>query len=374
MGGQGRRGSGLSRWASRPKEITTYALLIFRVYFEESCYTLLWRGTNTNRYMKLGLFHVPLLVCALLAKADWAPAQTFQFAGVRQLSNQEVVLTLTASPGRAYRIESALELSDWHGLYTFPTNNTASLQYTDSAAPYLQARYYRALRVEETNIISGDHLVTSDGEVIIQPRNHATFVMQWKGKMIYCDPAPTASYTGLPKADLILLTHNHSDHFSTATLDAVRGPGAAIVAPQTTYNSLNPAQRAIAVVLGYGASTNVQGLDVQALYAYNSYHSPPGFGNGYVLTIGSRRIYISGDTGNAPEIRALTNIDVAFICMNQPYTMTVSEATNVVRAIRPNVVYPYHYRDSNGATTNAATFKQWLGADLGIEVRLRSWY
>jgi L-ascorbate metabolism protein UlaG (beta-lactamase superfamily) len=93
-----------------------------------------------------------------------------------------------------------------------------------------------------------------------------------------------------------------------------------------------------------------------------------------VITLGGKRIYISGDTGNAPEIRALTNIDVAFVCINQPYTLTVSEATNVVRAIRPKVVYPYHYRDSDGSTANAAAFKQRLGTDLGIEVRLRKWY
>jgi L-ascorbate metabolism protein UlaG (beta-lactamase superfamily) len=311
---------------------------------------------------------------ALMAWVSWAPAQLFQFEGVRRLANQEIVLSLSAPPGRAYRIESALNLPEWRGLYTFPTNTTALLQFTDSAAPYLGARYYRAVRLEETNVVSGDHLVTGDGEVIIQPRNHATFVMQWKGRMIYCDPAATASYVGLPKADLILITHNHSDHFSTATVDAVRGPDAAIIGPQTVYASLTPAQRAIAIVLGYGASTNVQGLSVEAVYAYNSYHSPLGFGNGYVVTIGGSRIYISGDTGNAPEIRALTNVDVAFVCMNQPYTMTVAEATNAVRAIRPKVVYPYHYRDLSGATTNAATFKQWLGTDLGIEVRLRAWY
>src|SRR6185369_9130008 len=110
------------------------------------------------------------------------------------------------------------------------------------------------------------------------------------GKMIYCDPTPTASYAGLPKADVVLVTHNHTDHFNTATIDAVRGPNAWIIVPQTIYNSLSVAQRAIAIVLGYGASTNVHGLNVQAVYAYNSYHSPLGFANGYVLTIGGRRI------------------------------------------------------------------------------------
>jgi L-ascorbate metabolism protein UlaG (beta-lactamase superfamily) len=110
------------------------------------------------------------------------------------------------------------------------------------------------------------------------------------------------------------------------------------------------------------------------VYAFNSNHSPLGFGNGYVLTIADKRIYISGDTGDAPEIRALTNIDVAFLCMNIPFTMTAKDATNAVRAMRPKVVYPYHYRDQSNAITNAATFKKWLGTDLGIEVRLRAWY
>jgi L-ascorbate metabolism protein UlaG (beta-lactamase superfamily) len=83
---------------------------------------------------------------------------------------------------------------------------------------------------------------------------------------------------------------------------------------------------------------------------------------------------VSGDTGNTAEVRALQNIDVAFVCMNQPFTMTINEATNAVRAFRPKVVYPYHYRDQSGATTNAASFKQQLGTDSGIEVRLRKWY
>jgi L-ascorbate metabolism protein UlaG (beta-lactamase superfamily) len=93
-----------------------------------------------------------------------------------------------------------------------------------------------------------------------------------------------------------------------------------------------------------------------------------------VLTLGDKRIYASGDTDNAPEIRALPNIDVAFLCMNTPFTMLTTDATNAVRAMRPEVVYPYHYRNQDGTTGNAALFKQQLGSDLGIEVRLRKWY
>ena len=114
------------------------------------------------------------------------------------------------------------------------------------------------------------------------------------------------------------------------------------------------------------------GVNIQAVAAYNANHTR-GACNGYVLTIGGKRIYISGDTGDQPEIRALPNIDTAFLCMNLPFTMSVTNATNCIRAMQPKVVYPYHYNE-NGVRTNAETFKRWLGTDLGIEVRLRKWY
>jgi len=301
-------------------------------------------------------------------------AQSLEFTSVQRLANHEVALALTAPVGRAYRIESSTNATDWNGLVTFATNISSTLLHTDSAAPYLPTRYYRATQLTGTDLVAGDHLATTNGDVIIQPRNHATFVMQWNGIMIYNDPVSAATYTGLPKADLILLSHTHSDHFSTATIDAVRGPAARIIASQTGYNSMTAPQKAITVVLGYGQSTNILGLNVEAVYAFNSNHSPLGFGNGYVLSIGGKRVYISGDTGDDLQIRSLPDIDVAFLCMNQPYTMTVNAATNCIRAMQPKVVYPYHYRDQNGSTANAATFKQWLGTDLGIEVRLRNWY
>jgi len=255
-----------------------------------------------------------------------------------------------------------------------PASTATSLQYTDSAAPFLSARYYRGQMVSGTNVFTGDHLNTTNGDVIIQPRFHATCVLNWNGLMIYCDPDDSATYGGLAKADLILVSHSHSDHLSVATIDSVRGPNAVIIAPADVYNNyLNTGQKSITRVLGYGGSTNVFGLLVEAVPAYNANHAF-GFGNGYVLTIGGKRIFFSGDTGNTAELRALPNIDVAFLCINQPFTMTVNEATNAVTGFRPKVVYPYHYRDSTGATTNAAAFKQRLDPSLGIEVRLRPWY
>lgn len=311
----------------------------------------------------------------------WLHAQQApEFTGVRRLTNNEIALTLNAPTAFSYRLDAATNLSDWNTLITLPTNITTSLlQYTDSAAPYLNTRYYRAQQVTGTNVFTGDHLATTNGDVVIHPLYHASLVMSWNGKIIYNDPdddpAYEATYQGLPKADLILVSHSHTDHFSTGKIEALRRTNTVIIAPQTVYNSLTAAQKTNAIILPYNTSTNVMGLTVQAVYAFNNHHMPLGSGNGYVLTLGGKRIYLSGDTGNAPEIRALTNIDVAFLCMNTPFTMTPSEATNAVRAFRPKVIYPYHYRNQVGSTTtNAAYFKQILGADLGIEVRLRKWY
>lgn len=296
-----------------------------------------------------------------------------QFTGVQRLTNKEIALTLTSSTGVNYRVETGTNLFAWEGLVTFPSTTAQFLQYTDSAAPFLISRFYRAEQLSGTGIVAGDHLPTLEGDVVIQPRNHATFVMNWKSEMIYVDPQQGATFSGLPKADLILVTHSHSDHFDVATVDLVRKTNTVILAPQAVYLLLSAAQKAIAGVLTNGASTNLLGLGVEAVPAYNSNH-PKGQGNGYVLTIGGKRVYVAGDTGDTPEMRQLTGIDVCFLPMNQPYTLTVTAATNVVTAFRPNVVYPYHYRDQSGTTTSAALFKQRLSTDLGVEVRLRKWY
>jgi len=296
-----------------------------------------------------------------------------QFTRVQRLTNNELALTLTAPTETVYRIDISTNLLSWDGLVTIPASASTSLQHTDSAAPFSATRFYRAQSVSGTNIFPGDHLATTNGDVIIQSRFHATCVLNWNGLMIYADPDDSATYAGLNKADLILVTHSHSDHFSTTTIDAVRGPNALIIAPQDVYNQLSATQKTIARVLGYGASTNVFGLKVDAVPAYNSNH-PFGTGNGYILNIADKRIFFSGDTGNTTELRQLLNIDVAFLCINLPFTMNVTDATNAVTAFRPKVVYPYHYRDQSGATTNAAAFKQRLPANLGVEVRLRNWY
>jgi L-ascorbate metabolism protein UlaG (beta-lactamase superfamily) len=221
--------------------------------------------------------------------------------------------------------------------------------------------------------ITGDHLATTNGDLVIHPINHASFVMRWNGKTIYNDPVGAATlYADVPRADLILITHIHSDHFSTTTLNSVTGATCIVHAPQAVANSMGASLRALTTVMTNNTSTNVLGIGIDAVPAYNANH-PLGTGNGYVLTLGGKRIYIAGDTGDIPEMRALTNIDVAFVPMNLPFTMSVSSAASAVRAFRPKTVYPYHYSPST-PTSDVNLFKSLVGADLGIEVRLRKWY
>lgn len=319
------------------------------------------------------LVSTSVLVGAVLFTAE-AFAQP-RFTEIRPLTNKEVRLQLSAPPGSGYRVDAATNPAAWSSLMTL-TSSASSLVLTDSAAPYLPARFYRAEQLSLSNLFAGDHISTTNGDVVIQPINHASFVMRWRGIWIYNDPVGAATrYTGLPRADIILVSHHHGDHLSTTTIDAVRGSNAVIVCPLMVFNGLTSAQRAISIVLTNGATSSIHGAEIEAVPAYNISNSnhPRGVGNGYVVTLGGRRIYIAGDTEDVPEMRTLPDIDVAFIPMNRPFTMYDTNAAAVVRAFRPKVVYPYHYSPST-PTANLNLFKNQVGTDLGIEVRLRKWY
>lgn len=322
------------------------------------------------------------LLFVIAAMTAFAPAQEAQFTSIVRLTNQETALRFNAPAGVKYRIDAATNLPGvtnglgWNALLTLQSAGVN--QHTDSAAPFLSARYYRAEQVTNASVLTGDHLTTTNGDVVIHPLYHASLVMSWNGTIIYSDPdddaAFEARYAGLPQGDLILITHEHGDHYAPSKLTALRKPNGAIVVPQRVYNRSDFAGfRANAIPLQYGQTTNVMGVEVLAVPGYNGYHAFTD-NNCYVLTLGGRRIFISGDTGDTPEMRALTDIDVAFLAMNMPFTMNWLSATNNVRAMRPKVVYPYHYRDSGNTYTNPPLFKQHLGTDTGIEVRLRVWY
>ncbi|WP_224361370.1 MBL fold metallo-hydrolase [Hyalangium versicolor] len=223
--------------------------------------------------------------------------------------------------------------------------------------------------------ISGDAISTSQGDVIIHPINHATFVMHWADKMIYVDPVGGAApFEGLPAPNVIFVTDIHSDHLSADTLTALVRVDTVIVAPQAVRDQLPANLQGVTQVLANGGTLTVAGIGVEAIPMYNittdrlQYHTK-GRGNGYVLTLGGKRIYIAGDTEDIPEMRQLRDIEVAFIPMNLPYTMTVQQAASAVREFKPKIVYPYHSRGSD-----LDEFTRLVGTDVGVEVRIRNWY
>jgi len=207
--------------------------------------------------------------------------------------------------------------------------------------------------------------------VRITPVRHASFMIEAGDDVIHVDPWSQGSYEGLPQADLILLTDTHADHLDVPLIGKLTKPGTIIAGPEGVAKQV-PGTR----VLRNGETATIEKWVIEAVPMYNLKRGPApgklyhekGRGNGYVLTYGGRRFYISGDTENVPEMRALTEIDVAFVCMNLPYTMTPEEAADAVKAFRPKVVYPYHSRGSD-----LALFEKAL-AGTGIDVRIRDWY
>lgn len=218
---------------------------------------------------------------------------------------------------------------------------------------------------------AADTLSTSAGEVKITPVKHGTVLLEISGKNWYVDPWSQADLSSLPKADVILITDIHGDHMDPAAIAKVRQPSTVIVAPKAVAETVTDAQ-----VLSNGESRTVAGVEVEAIPMYNMKRGPEpgklfhdkGRGNGYVLNVGGKRIYFSGDTEATPEMRALEGIDVAFVCMNLPYTMPPDEAAAGVKEFQPKIVYPYHYRGSDLSVFESALQGQ------PIEVRLREWY
>ena len=216
-----------------------------------------------------------------------------------------------------------------------------------------------------------DTFESSAGPVKITPLQHASLMIEAGGKVIQVDPVGPDMYQDAPQADLILITDIHGDHMSPPSIAKVKKADTVIIAPSAVAKTVTDAQ-----VLNNGETKRWSGWTIEAVPMYNlkrgpsagTFYHDKGRGNGYVLTYGGKRFYISGDTEGVPEMRALKNIDVAFVCMNLPYTMPPDEAADAVKAFKPKVVYPYHYRGSD-----LAVFQKGLEG-TGIEVRLRDWY
>jgi L-ascorbate metabolism protein UlaG (beta-lactamase superfamily) len=217
-----------------------------------------------------------------------------------------------------------------------------------------------------------DEFKTSAGPLKITPIQHATMMIEAGGQVIQVDPAQ-GKLGGLPKADLVLITDIHGDHMDDAMLRQVKKDSTQIIGPPAVAQELSGEK---VTVLKNGETKTVGKWTIQAVPMYNEKRGPgpgqlyhdKGRGNGYIVTYGGLRIYIAGDTENIPEMRALKNIDVAFVPMNLPYTMTPEEATEAVKAFKPKVVYPYHYQGSD-----LKAFEAGLKGS-GVEVRIRDWY
>lgn len=218
-------------------------------------------------------------------------------------------------------------------------------------------------------------------EIKIIPISHATMVLQIDGTIIYVDPVGgEQAFTGQPKADLILVTDFHGDHLSTETLAAVGDKAVNIILPKDCADRLPEGFEVPLVTLANGEihQTDTQ-ISIEAIPMYNLREEDKnkhvkGRGNGYVVEYKGQRIYISGDTEDIPEMRALKNIDIAFVCMNLPYTMTVQAAADAVLEFAPKTVYPYHYRGANGLS-DVAKFKSLVNAgNKDITVTQLDWY
>ncbi len=231
--------------------------------------------------------------------------------------------------------------------------------------------------------LTGDRIPTEQGELVLHPVQHATFVMQWNGKVIYVDPVGgAAAFAALPRPDLVLLTDIHGDHLNVATLQALvpATSKARIIAPKAVAEQLPAGPlKEKTTVLAHGKKTEADGIAIEAMPMYNTtpqrqqFH-PKGRGNGYLVRLGGKTVYIAGDTEDIPEMRKLEKIDVALLPMNLPYTMSVEQAADAVRQFKPKIVYPYHYRNGDGTKADVERFKKLVGTDSGVEVRLRDWY
>ncbi len=224
--------------------------------------------------------------------------------------------------------------------------------------------------------LEGDTYPVDGGAIVIHPVQHASFVMTVPGMVIYNDPVGGAAlFAGLPAPDLILITHEHPDHFDPPTLADLVAANTRLLTNPSVHDKLPEALKARAKAIANGESTTAEAVSIDAIPAYNTtpdrlkYH-PKGRDNGYLLGIGGRRVYIAGDTEDTPEMRALTDIDVAFLPMNLPFTMTVEQAAAAVAAFVPGAVYPYHYKG-----TDPEAFAKLVEANgTATKVMLRNWY
>jgi len=227
-----------------------------------------------------------------------------------------------------------------------------------------------AVTAGNVHAYEADVIPTSTGDLEITFIGHGTLMFTYGGKVVHVDPwSQLADYGKLPKADLVLITHEHRDHLDLKALDAIRKKETVIVSTGIVAKQVKDA-----LVMKNGDVMASQGFTIEAVAAYNLVHMrspgtpyhPKGDGNGYIVTFADRRVYIAGDSENIPEMKSLRNIDVAFLPMNLPYTMTPEMVADAAKSFRPAILYPYHFGE-----TDTQKLAALMKGEKGIEVRIR---
>ncbi len=216
-----------------------------------------------------------------------------------------------------------------------------------------------------------DVIPTSAGDLTMTFVGHGSLMFRIAGKVIHIDPVTReGDYQAMPQADLVLVTHEHGDHLDPNAVAMIRKPGTRIIVSRSAEGRIEGSE-----VMANGDVLEVDRIRIEAVPAYNVEHMrspgnpfhPKGNGNGYILTFGDTRVYVAGDTENTPEMKALEDVDIAFLPMNLPYTMTPDMVADAARSFRPGILYPYHYGD-----TDPQELVQRLAGEKDIEVRVRA--
>ncbi len=217
---------------------------------------------------------------------------------------------------------------------------------------------------------STDIISTSEGDLAITFIGHGTLMFSFKGKVIHVDPwTRFTDYINMPKADIILITHEHMDYFDKKAIDTLSTNKTRLVLTEKCYS-----QTGRGIVMKNGETRTIDGLRIEAVPAYNIVHMrgennpfhPKGDGNGYIIAFGDKKVYVAADTENTPEMKALKGIDIAFLPMNLPYTMSPEMVADAARTFRPKIIYPYHFGD-----TDTSILVELLKDEKDIEVRIR---
>lgn len=220
------------------------------------------------------------------------------------------------------------------------------------------------------SLFEKDIFQTSEGELEITFIGHGTLMFSHQGQVVHVDPyGQLANYTQFPKADIILLTHEHSDHMDLNAINLVRKKETQIILTEKCAETIRDG-----FVMKNGDIKNIEGLRFEAVPAYNILHKrangqpfhPKGDGNGYLVQLADLRIYVAGDTENIPEMKNLKDVDIAFLPMNLPYTMTPEMVASAAKMIKPKILYPYHFGE-----TNTGKLLELLNEEKEIEIRIR---